>query len=135
MKKSLFILLPFFFVAFAATAQVDPAKDPSVVYTKAEHMPAYKGGDSAWFRFLQKNLNYPVEAQNKEQQGTVMVGFIVDTTGKLSAVEAITKPAKSLVEEAIRIIKLSDGNWEPATQNGYKVRCYAKKPITFKLEN
>ena len=134
MKKILPVLLLAFLAGKIATAQTtDTARWRNIIFTKAEYNPVYKGGDTAWIQFLNKNLNYPQEAMDKEQQGTIMVQFIVETDGKISDIKAITSPAKSLVKEAIRIVQLSDGNWEPAIQNGVKVRCYAKRPIQFKI--
>jgi protein TonB len=50
----------------------------------------------------------------------------------VSDVEAIQGP-NELRGEAIRVIKKS-GKWEPAVQNGRKVKSYKKQPITFRLE-
>ena len=58
--------------------------------------------------------------------------FIVDKEGAVSDVEAISGP-NELRAEAIRVIKKS-GKWEPAVQNGRKVKSYKKQPITFRLE-
>ncbi len=93
----------------------------------------FKGGDAAWIHFLNKNLKYPVEAIDNEMKGTVIVGFIVNRDGTLSNIEAISSPGKPLSAEAIRILKLSSGNWLPAFQNGRTVKCYARKLIQFRL--
>ncbi len=93
----------------------------------------YPGGTAAWQRYLQKNLQYPEEAQNNEIQGQVVVKFIVDKEGKVSEVEAISGP-NELREEAMRVIRKS-GNWTPAVQNGRKVKSYKSQPINFRLES
>jgi protein TonB len=63
------------------------------------------------------------------------VQFIVDMEGKVSNVEAISGPETGgLREEAVNVIKKS-GRWEPAIQNGRKVKSYKKQPITFRLAN
>jgi protein TonB len=64
---------------------------------------------------------------------TVVVRFIVDKEGNVSDVEAISGPAP-LQKEAVRVIRLS-GKWEPAIQNGRKVKSYKKQPITVHWEN
>jgi TonB family protein len=147
MKKTVFLLLLAFLSAKALTAQTTPPSkdssakstvvdiynDPSIVFTKTEVPPMFKGGDTAWIHFLNKNLHYPPEAIDKEMKGDVIVQFIVGKDGTLSDVQAISSPGKPLSAEAIRILKLSSGNWLPAFQNGRTVKCYAKKTIQFRL--
>ncbi|HSC38981.1 MAG TPA: TonB family protein [Chitinophagaceae bacterium] len=107
-------------------------EDWDKTFTKVEIESDYPGGQGAWLRYLQKNLQYPQDAIDNEIQGTVTVQFIVDKEGAVSDVEAISGP-NELRSEAIRVIKKS-GKWEPAVQNGRKVKSYKKQPITFRLE-
>ncbi|HEY4149384.1 MAG TPA: energy transducer TonB [Chitinophagaceae bacterium] len=107
-------------------------EDWDKTFTKVEIESDYPGGQGAWLRYLQKNLQYPQDAIDNEIQGTVTVQFIVDKEGVVSDVEAISGP-NELRSEAVRVIKKS-GKWEPAVQNGRKVKSYKKQPITFRLE-
>lgn len=115
-----------------------PKKDETdydKTFTKVEIESSYPGGPGAWMRYLNKTFRYPQEAQENEIQGTIVVQFIVDKEGVVSDVEAVSGPTNGgLREEAIRVIKKS-GKWEPAVQNGRKVKSYKKQPITFKLES
>lgn len=114
-----------------------PKKDETnydEIFTKVEIESSYPGGPGAWMRYLNKTFRYPQEAQDEGIQGTVVVQFIVDKEGNVSEVEAVSGPSTGgLRDEAIRVIKKS-GKWEPAVQNGRKVKSYKKQPITFKLE-
>ena len=107
--------------------------DYDKTFTKVEIESDYPGGTAAWQRYLQKNLQYPDEAESNEIQGQVVVQFIVDKEGKVSDVEAISGP-NELREEAVRVIKKS-GTWTPAVQNGRKVKSYKRQPIVFRLES
>ncbi|HEY8387385.1 MAG TPA: TonB family protein [Parasegetibacter sp.] len=109
-------------------------EDWDKVFNKVEIESKYPGGNEAWRRFLQRNMRYPDRAAEDNIQGTVVIQFIVDKEGNVSEVTAVegTHLGGGLVEEAIRIIKRS-GKWEPAIQNGRKVKSYKKQPITFKL--
>lgn len=115
-----------------------PKKDETnydEIFTKVEIESSYPGGPGAWMRYLNKTFRYPQEAQDEGIQGTVVVQFIVDKEGNVSEVEAVSGPSTGgLRDEAIRVIKKS-GKWEPAVQNGRKVKSYKKQPITFKLES
>lgn len=103
------------------------------IFTKVEIESKYPGGPPAWARFLNKNLanNYPQDAIDNEIQGRVEIQFIVDTLGNVSNVEAVSGP-KELWDAAIKVIKKS-GRWEPAEQNGRKVKSYKRQPIIFQL--
>lgn len=107
--------------------------DYGATFTKVEIDAKYPGGTPAWARFLNKSLanNYPQEAQDNGIQGRVEIMFIVDTLGNVSNVEAVAGP-KELWDAAIRVIKKS-GKWEPAIQNGRRVKAYKRQPIIFQL--
>jgi periplasmic protein TonB len=92
----------------------------------------YPGGMEAWLRYLNKTLKYPSDAAETGIEGDVVVKFIVDKDGKTSEVEAIQGP-QELRGEAIRVIK-SSGKWDPAIQNGLKVKSYKQQTIKFRLE-
>ncbi|GGA88202.1 energy transducer TonB [Puia dinghuensis] len=94
---------------------------------------SYKGGMAAWQRFLLKNFRVPQATEDQSGDVTVVVRFIVDKEGNVSNVEAISGPAE-LQKEAVRVIRLS-GKWEPAIQNGRKVKSYKTQPITIHWEN
>lgn len=110
-----------------------PEEDYSKVFAKVEIESKYPGGDPAWARFLNRNLanNYPQDAVDNGIQGKVEIMFIVDSTGNVSNVQAVSGP-QELYEAAIRVIKKS-GKWEPAIQNGRHVHSYKRQPIVFKL--
>jgi protein TonB len=93
----------------------------------------YPGGLESWKRFLNKNIRYPELAIENQIQGMVIVQFIVDRSGNVSEVQAISGP-NELRDEAVRVIRKS-GQWIPAIQNGRQVKSYKRQPIIFKLEN
>jgi periplasmic protein TonB len=107
--------------------------DRDRLFEKVEVDASYPGGVPAWFRFLNKNIRYPDDAQANGIQGPVMVQFIVDKEGNVSDVQAISGPtAGGLREEAIRVIRKS-GKWVPAIQNGRNVKSYKHQPVIFQL--
>jgi protein TonB len=106
-------------------------EDGEGIFVAVQIESEYPGGNSAWQRFLNRNLNYPQNAIDNEIEGAVVVQFIVDKEGNVSDVEAVSGPAE-LRAEAVRVIKKS-GKWTPAVQNGRKVKSYKKQPIGFRL--
>ena len=110
-----------------------PKKQDEVekIFLVVEIESKYPGGMSAWAAYLNRNLTFPQEAVDIDVQGTVTIQFIVDADGNVSDVTAISGP-QELRAAAVAAIKKS-GKWEPAIQNGRKVKSYKKQPITFKL--
>jgi protein TonB len=106
---------------------------PSLVLS-AEVMPAFPGGESALFRYLQQNINYPYGARENGIKGTVIVGFIIDVTGKpvmLNILKGI-KGGKDLEAEAMRVIA-SMPNWSVGLQNNKPVQVLFSLPVKFDL--
>lgn len=85
-----------------------------------------------WVRFLTRNLDPETPTKNNAPPGryTVVVQFIVDKEGNVSDIKALTNHGYGLEAEAIRVLKKAP-KWEPAIQNGYKVKAYRRQPITF----
>lgn len=104
------------------------------IFMKVEIEAQYPGGFAAWARYLTKNLekNLPQEAIDNGISGTVEVLFVVDESGSVSNVEAVSGPTE-LRDAAVAVIKKS-GKWEPGIQNSKKVKSYKRQPITIKLE-
>lgn len=87
-----------------------------------------------WVKFLLRNLDPEVPTRNGAPPGrhTVIVQFVVDTDGNLSNIKALSKVGYGMEEEAVRVLKKAT-KWEPAIQNGYKVKAYRQQPITFEV--
>lgn len=111
------------------------ADDEDKVFTKVENEAAFPGGQQAWVRYLQKNLNANAPVDNGASPGTyqVIVKFIVSKDGSISDVQAETKHGYGMEDEAVKIIKRGP-KWTPALQNGRNVNAYRRQPITFVVE-
>jgi protein TonB len=124
------------FIMLAVKAQTtvpgSPARQTDSAFTHVDTESSFPGGIPAWSRFLQDNLVYPKKAIKKNIQGTVMVRFIVDKDGSISAIDALDGP-ELLREAAMDVIKKSP-NWKPASQYGRKVKSYKNQPIAFRLQ-
>jgi TonB family protein len=96
----------------------------------SEKEASYPGGVKTWTSYLQKKLQFPQRALNMGQKGTVRVVFVVDTDGTPIDVSVHRSVEFSLDEEAQRLV-LTSSKWEPAIQNGKKVKAYIVQPITF----
>lgn len=101
------------------------------VSEKAEYA---KGGDEGFTRYLSSNIVYPKVAQEVGVEGRVIVSFIVNEDGTLSGVETVgRKIGYGLEEEALRIVKTTSGDWNPAKTRGKPVKMRFRVPVAFKL--
>lgn len=135
MKKILLLLL-FCTGTFCAFSQTDSSADTTNFhFNKVELEAQFKGGMSAWIKYLQGNLKANVPVKNNAPIGNyqVIVRFIVSKTGKISDVVAETSHGYGMEEEVIRIIK-SGPDWEPARQNSKPVNAYRRQPVTFAVQ-
>ena len=103
------------------------------VYEVMEYSPEFNGGEKAWKEFLMSNLIYSQEARDKGFEGTVYVEFVVNEDGTIEDVSVVRSVFSLLDAEAIRVVKLSNGKWKPAKQNGKSIKASMIIPIKFKL--
>ena len=93
----------------------------------------FPGGTDALRAFLAENCHYPKEAQEKQQQGVVLLEFLVEEDGTISAITVLRSVCEALDEEAIRVVKAMP-KWKPAVNNGLPHRSFFQLPITFALQ-
>jgi protein TonB len=108
-------------------------KDKDGVYSKAEKMPEYPGGETALSKFVEENISYPQNAVDDNTEGTVTVSFVVDEKGKVMNPLVTGKSAgHGLDEEAIKVVKQMPA-WKPGMVKGKPVKTRLSLPVTFKL--
>ena len=90
----------------------------------------FPGGNPALVKYLSENLRYPEKA---EGTATVYVSFIVTTDGKVGNVHVAKKVDPLFDEEAVRVVTAMNEKhtWEPAIQNGKKIKSKVMLPIQF----
>jgi len=109
-----------------------PATTDNEVFSVVEEMPTFPGGQKALITWLQTNLKYPKEAQEKKIQGTVMIQFIVQKDGSIVKPEILRSADPILDKEALRLVSLMP-KWTSGKQRGKTVNTRFTFPITFKL--
>lgn len=106
-----------------------PADKEPEIFTSVEIDAKFNGN---WKSFLERNLNANVPNENNAPPGrySVVVQFVVDVEGNVSDIKTLTNHGYGLEAEAVRVLKKA-AKWEPAIQNGKKVKAYRKQVITF----
>lgn len=138
MKKSV-IFLFVVSVALIANAQVNKVANPQTLSAEpildaVEIMPEYPGGDQGLMTFIGNNVKYPVDAQEKGIQGTVILRFVVTKIGTVGKIDILRGVSPSIDAEAKRVVNMLSG-WTPGKQKGTNVSVYFTLPIRFKLDN
>jgi periplasmic protein TonB len=100
------------------------------VFYSVQQPPVFPGGDNERIRFLQRNINYPPEARNKNIHGKVYIAFIVEKNGKITNTRLLQGIGHGCDEEALRVVQ-SMPQWDPGRQNGMAVRVHIVWPIVF----
>ncbi len=126
---------------FKLSAQVPPTLEPDTVlsdgrvFTRVEVEADFPGGQPAWIKYLQKNLNANIPADNAAPIGKYMVvaKFAVSPDGSLSDISTETNFGYGMEKEVLRIIKNS-GKWNPAIKDGKPLKAYRWQPVTFQIE-
>lgn len=106
--------------------------DEKGIYSCAEQMPEFPGGNAEMLRFISQHLIYPEEQLKEGLQGRVIVQFYVDTLGRVCEPRIVRGKDSPLDREALRVVRLFP-KFTPGTLNGKKVNTYMTLPITFRL--
>jgi periplasmic protein TonB len=109
-------------------------KDKDGIYSRAEIMPKYPGGEEAMAQYITDNIAYQEAALNANTTGAIKVSFVVDENGKVSDAHVVgDKVGNGLDEEAVRAVEKMP-EWTPGMVKGKKVKTRLTLPITFQIE-
>jgi len=149
-----------------STALVNKTEKPQKekVYDKTDEMPQFPGGEKELLSFIGHNVHYPVKAQENGIQGTVIIRFIISSTGKVGnaiVIKSIMIKGKKIDEVVVvgygakketevksdlqskdmtilekEAIRVVNSipDFTPGKIKGKKVAVYYTLPITFKME-
>jgi len=93
--------------------------------------PVYPGGIKAMKAFLGQHLKYPADALKAKTEGTVLVRYGLDYTGKVTDAKVKKGIGDGCDEEALRVVKLM--RFTVPQRSKKKVRIHQDISIHFKL--
>jgi len=105
-----------------------------IIFTKAEHMPEFPGGEEAWQKYIKAFCTTHKDDIGDAGSAVVAVQFTVHLKGQITDIHLavgatpVSSQQKALAIQAIR----ESPSWTPATQNGHLVVCY--KVVKIPLE-
>ena len=96
---------------------------------------SFPGGESSFRDYVANEFQYPVRCQDEGINGSVVLRFVADQSGRISRVTAIeeSKSCPEFTEEAIRVLKRSP-RWIPGQNKGRFVVSWREIPIRLTVE-
>jgi TonB family protein len=85
--------------------------------TVVEIQPYPEEGLEAFYNYFEQRLQYPKAARKDKISGTVILSFVVDTTGKLTDFKIVKSVREDIDQEALRLIS-SAPDWFQAITKG-----------------
>lgn len=110
----------------------EPEKGADGIWSSAEQMPQFPGGDVELMKFIDENLTCP-KGLDACIEGHVILQFVVKVDGSISDIKVLRSLHEDLDKEAVRVVE-SMPKWIPGKLNGERVDVYYTLPVRFKLE-
>jgi protein TonB len=109
-------------------------RDADGIYSRAEIMPVFPGGQDALQKFVEDNVEYPEQAIQDGTEGDIRLVFTVNETGKVTNVRAVgdNNTEYEMKEQAVTMMNKMP-TWTPGTVNGKKVKTRMTLPINFQI--
>jgi len=118
-----------------AVEEVTPERpDSEEPYSYVEQMPEYKGSTTALLEFLGSNVKYPAAAKEAGVEGMTVLSFVVEKDGSVTDIQVEKSLSPETDQEAIRVVKLTSGDWTPGKQDGVLLPVKYTLPIRFQLK-
>lgn len=92
----------------------------NIVYTVAQTMPQYPGGEKAMVRYIREKVG--------RAQGDVMASFIVEKDGNLSGVQVVGAEDPQIADQIASAISAAP-RWAAGQQDGQPVRVQMRVPL------
>jgi len=115
--------------------EVKTIKDSLKVDTLNIVNAKFIGGDSAFYDFLDKNLNFPESKKDEDIYLTIIVTFAISREGTILDLGSNSDGDLAFKYEAEKVIGLTDGKWIPAMKNQESVINIFRIGIGFELIN
>lgn len=96
-----------------------------------ERIAGYKGGMDALRQFMTDNIRYPQGAK-AEKAVRVIVRFTINADGSVADPQIMRSGGEAFDSEALRVVRLTDGQWEPGYTDGAPAATQFHLPVTFK---
>lgn len=105
----------------------DPEALKDILYTRAEIMPQYPGGQKELVSYLRSKATTP---DGINTHGTLTVGFVVERDGSLTEAKVIDGNNEVLDQRVVDAL-MDSPRWSPGEERGLPVRVQMKMPVPY----
>ncbi|HRY33983.1 MAG TPA: energy transducer TonB [Bacteroidales bacterium] len=106
--------------------------DAPAVFYLVEEMPSFPGGQDSLQAYLNRHIQYPLQAREANISGTVQLSFVVDRKGRIRDITVLKGIGMGCDEEAVRVVK-NMPRWHAGKQAGKTVDVRFTLPVRFEL--
>ena len=107
----------------------DIPEDYTDVYFNTDKECSFPRGLHEWSRYVSQAITQHIDELSDADYGTVLLRFVVDTSGNISELRPLTMKYSTLAKIAFNAID-SGPKWTPAERNGKKVKSIRIQPVT-----
>lgn len=86
------------------------------------------------YSYLREKLEYPEVALKYKIQGTEVVQFTVTTSGEVTNIKVLNSVCPEIDDEVIRVLKTTQGMWEPGLKNGKPIEMEREISMVFQID-
>ena len=104
-----------------------------LVYMYCEKMPEFPGGESAFFDYVRKRVNYTSRALADKLEGRVVVKFIIKENGEAADIRIFRSLREDLDKECLSGLSKMP-HWKPGMIGGKQVSVSYSVPVRFLLQ-
>jgi hypothetical protein len=105
-------------------------EEDTTIYQQVESEAEFRGGESVWLRYYNKDLEGfdPADSGAVPGKYTIVVRFIVRKDGRVSDVKAETNYGSGMEQKVVQMIK-NGPKWKPGMRYGRNVNSFLRKEI------
>ena len=106
------------------------------VFTWERFSKEGQSGNSPYliYSYLRENVEYPEVALKYNIQGTEVVQFTVTSSGEIASIKVVNSLCPEIDEEITRVLKTTNGMWQPALKNGKPVDMEREVAMVFQID-
>lgn len=104
-------------------------EDYTGLYLKTDKECSFPGGLHEWSRYISQAITSHINELSESDYGTVLIRFVVDSSGNISDVKPLSKKYSTIAKIAFNAIDAGP-KWIPAERNGKKVKTIRVQPVT-----
>ncbi len=115
------------------TPTAEPAVEDEIFPDRRDHAFVHGRRPQTFRNWVMQNVKFPQIALENGIHGRVILSFVIDKDGRLTNIEVLQSPDRSLADEAIRVLNKSP-KWSPGQQRNQTVRVRYTLPVEFRVQ-